>query len=1225
MAMETLGGSLIPGRPAAVFAGGRTHVFAIANGGGMNHWSSPDGVTWIGPSPLPGPVNLEPSYPCAVADGNTVHVFAIHHGPLFGSGGDLVHWVSTNGGLTFAPPATDSTWPIPGGANGVAATVPGPNRVDAYAITPNGIMRYMRNGLGGRLGAAPVPPTGGLPRSVPAVVSRGSLTELFAIGADGMPLRWQSPDPASLLWTQFGMGRPPSVPTGAVARSGIVALISSVRFVDAFAVTAAGRVTNWTIDHSTGGVTVADLPAAPISIAEGLPIALMVNDHIEVFAIGAPPNPFTGGPLVRWRRDRGGWSQPVVIGADLGSGGLGAAAGAGRVDVFGLRGGLLHWPAGIAGAPRTPWTNWSGTQTTPAPLAHCTPVTAEEVPAIVKSAERVPGARVRAVGSSWSFPDIAATPSVVVETNQLAGVIEHVIDGTVLVDGAPHPRYLVHVGAGTIVEDVMTMLDQRSLAPFTMGGSSGQTIVGVISTSVHGSDWDRGPIPNAVRAIELVGPGGVVHWIEPNEWRITKEAELRARLGPAVQIHYDDDWFDSVLVSVGSMGVITSVVLEVTDQHTLEKSSTRTTWADLRPQLASGRALAEPDRYVMVALDPGEMGISTCYVVRHRVTTAPKAPLVGSVDPLAMWCQLDIRVALGVLQTAGLLEAVLLDPVITGVLLAFGIPPLPPGVTMPAAIGILALALKAAGPGAVGDFLGTILNNQPEALAAIVSSMTGTALSQPTQSDDAHKIMAPPNPGECAARGLALELAFDATTNRYLSFVDDAIALLDLRRSEGMVLGGWFSMRFVGPSRAVLSPQQSARTCMIEVVGLRRLSSTATLLDQLERLGKTHGAIQHWGMFSIPNLARTDVERAFPRLDTWRRVRQQITSGGTVRTFENAFSARVGLDAPPAGVPLVRQSGWRWCHRCLGMAFGGGPAGPCPAGGTHDLGYSGDYAFPHNAPAAPGQRNWRWCNKCTGMTFAAGGPGLCPAGGTHDTTGSGEYTVLRNGQSNWRWCSKCHGLAFGGATPPGPCPAGGTHEHGHSGDYWLAMTPAPARIAERIGRRGRGFDTTGIGTATLDPGTLATGTTLPTITVPDVPDVSTIENPGEVGWRWCSRCQGLTRAGGSCDGGGPHSHAGSGRYTVPANAPTAPGQPHWRRCRRCETLAYRPGTCFAGGAHDLTGSADYTLRMQAGQPGWRHCKNCNGLWFSGNGGLGVCASPARVHDLGSDDYIISSA
>jgi hypothetical protein len=171
----------------------------------------------------------------------------------------------------------------------------------------------------------------------------------------------------------------------------------------------------------------------------------------------------------------------------------------------------------------------------------------------------------------------------------------------------------------------MNELDLMGFAPFTMGGSSGQTIAGVISTGVHGSDWDRGPIPNAVRAIQLVGPGGVRHWLEPDQWRITNEFELRKRLGPDIRIHYDDDWFDAVLVSMGSMGIITSVVLEVTDQHFLEKTITQMPWSQLKPQLADGSIFKAPDRYVMIAIDPCQMGIDSrpCYIIKHRLALGP--------------------------------------------------------------------------------------------------------------------------------------------------------------------------------------------------------------------------------------------------------------------------------------------------------------------------------------------------------------------------------------------------------------------------------------------------------------------------------------------------------------------------------------------------------------------------------------------------------------------------
>jgi hypothetical protein len=49
------------------------------------------------------------------------------------------------------------------------------------------------------------------------------------------------------------------------------------------------------------------------------------------------------------------------------------------------------------------------------------------------------------------------------------------------------------------------------------------------------------------------------------------------------------------------------------------------------------------------------------------------------------------------------------------------------------------------------------------------------------------------------------------------------------------------------------------------------------------------------------------------------------------------------------------------------------------------------------------QPNWRWCKKCDGLFFAGGpirgaqaGHGVCPAGGQHSTAGSGKYELIHN-------------------------------------------------------------------------------------------------------------------------------------------------------------------------------------------------------------------------------------
>jgi hypothetical protein len=140
------------------------------------------------------------------------------------------------------------------------------------------------------------------------------------------------------------------------------------------------------------------------------------------------------------------------------------------------------------------------------------------------------------------------------------------------------------------------------------------------------------------------------------------------------------------------------------------------------------------------------------------------------------------------------------------------------------------------------------------------------------------------------------------------------------------------------------------------------------------------------------------------------------------------------------------QNNWRWCSKCQGLAYGGNPAGPCPAGTTHSLdGFN--YALAINIPDFPGQNNWRWCKKCGGLAYAGHGAGRCPAREGHDFSASADYRLALGkvgfpGQNNWKWCKKCEGLAYAGSpTGPGPCPAGDKHDHSSSGDYTLV---APA-------------------------------------------------------------------------------------------------------------------------------------------------------------------------------------
>lgn len=128
------------------------------------------------------------------------------------------------------------------------------------------------------------------------------------------------------------------------------------------------------------------------------------------------------------------------------------------------------------------------------------------------------------------------------------------------------------------------------------------------------------------------------------------------------------------------------------------------------------------------------------------------------------------------------------------------------------------------------------------------------------------------------------------------------------------------------------------------------------------------------------------------------------------------------------------------------------------------------------------------------------------------------------------------------------------------------------------------------------------------------------------GWRWCRKCEGLWFAGGGadrkgkCPAGDGHDDADSGTYTLAHNDDGAPGQSGWRWCKKCEGLwfadggADRKGQCPAGESHDETDSGDYTLlhndRAAAGQRSWRWCHKCEGLWFAGGGAARPGKCPA---------------
>ncbi|MBO0678266.1 FAD-binding protein [Mycolicibacterium sp. S2-37] len=193
-----------------------------------------------------------------------------------------------------------------------------------------------------------------------------------------------------------------------------------------------------------------------------------------------------------------------------------------------------------------PWTNWSLLATS-TPAFTMKPRTEEEVVDCVRFAvaNRLP---VRPVGTGHSWTALCTTDGVQIDVSALTGV--RVVD---------RERKLVAVKAGTTVWDLGEALWEEGFSLKNQGDIDVQTIAGALSTGTHGSGIELGILASSVHRVRLVdGRGDLVE--------ITAE---------------DADALHAAQVSLGMLGIIVEVELEVVDRYYLEEEVTYPSWQDL--------------------------------------------------------------------------------------------------------------------------------------------------------------------------------------------------------------------------------------------------------------------------------------------------------------------------------------------------------------------------------------------------------------------------------------------------------------------------------------------------------------------------------------------------------------------------------------------------------------------------------------------------------------------
>ena len=185
------------------------------------------------------------------------------------------------------------------------------------------------------------------------------------------------------------------------------------------------------------------------------------------------------------------------------------------------------------------WTNWVGNQTCePAELA--TPASEDEVSALVASASAV-----RVAGAGHSFTPVVATDGLLLDLSGLGGIRS--IDAE---------RRRGVVGPATTIGDFGEPLWAAGLALANQGDIVAQQIAGAVSTATHGSGLQLGCFSSSVRRVRLVTAAGDV-----------------------VEVGEDDpELLHAAQVSVGMLGVMTELELEVATAYRLRERIEHWSW-----------------------------------------------------------------------------------------------------------------------------------------------------------------------------------------------------------------------------------------------------------------------------------------------------------------------------------------------------------------------------------------------------------------------------------------------------------------------------------------------------------------------------------------------------------------------------------------------------------------------------------------------------------------------
>ncbi|MCB2204737.1 FAD-binding protein [bacterium] len=481
---------------------------------------------------------------------------------------------------------------------------------------------------------------------------------------------------------------------------------------------------------------------------------------------------------------------------------------------------------------RKQWSNIAGNQQS-VPMLSFWPESREDIAEIILRAEQ-DNRRVRAVGSSHSWSDVARTEDYLVYPQKLNRVLD-VHSYQLREHTHINPDFLMYVQSGITIRELNDVLDGKGLALINLGGYDGQTVCGVTSTSTHGSGIQIGPLSDFIQSMEVVGDHGKCYRIEPSVESgraLTDPEQFRAAFPDRekFELVQDDQWFNASLVGMGCLGVIYAVVLKVRSAFLLRETRTLTTWRAVKEDLKNGGIYHKKDHYELL-LNPYVVDGEHRCLITHRVETEKPGDRSRSI-------YVKYKAVLDVSAWFSKLLAWL----------------------------------------------------WPSKIKNTLNSAIG-ALEDDDYTEKSYRVFHIGEANDIPV--LSSEFAVPVERDMYIRAIEILFETAEkLGREEHLYLTVPLAVRFVHATDALLSPQNRRDTCMLEVIGLKGVKNTVRIMAAIEEALRQVDVRPHWGQLN--HMQAKDLRDMYgSNLERWREVYQRLNGQGT---FSSAFTARMGFD-----------------------------------------------------------------------------------------------------------------------------------------------------------------------------------------------------------------------------------------------------------------------------------------------------------------------------------------